>query len=166
MTVEELCRSLLIDRARECWRIMPVTVEESCEPLLNKRASDCWRVMPVTVGESCHWLLKNRACDCWTILPRLLHIILNCWTIVLVIAAHNFELLNNRASDSWKIMPATVGRTVPVTVDKSCQRLLNSRASCFFSLFLTYLPVFRVNTSIIIDYFNSGHDWVSFKTID
>ena len=152
MTVEELCRPLLIDRARECWRIMPVTVEELCEPLLNKRASDCWRVMPVTVGESCHWLLKNRACDCWTILPATV--------------AHNFELLNNRASDSWKIMPATVGRTVPVTVDKPCQRLLNSRASCFFSLFLTYLPVFRVNTSIIIDYFNSGHDWVSFKTID
>ena len=151
MTVAGSCQPLLNNRASNSWRIMPVSVEKSCQPLLNNRASNCWRIVLATAEQSCQ---------------RLLHIILNCWTIVLVIAAHNFELLNNRASDSWKIMPATVGRTVPVTVDKSCQRLLNSRASCFFSLFLTYLPVFRVNTSIIIDYFNSGHDWVSFKTID
>ena len=135
--------------------------EQSCQRLLNSFASDYWTFVPVTIEELCLWMLKNRASEYWTILPATV--------------AHNSELLGNRASDCWRIIPATVEelfqwllknyasycwRIVPVAVDESCQRLLTVVPAVFFSLFLTYfgkiLTSFRVNTSIIIDYFNSG----------
>ena len=118
------------------WR--RITAEEFCQHrkkkkpclwLLKNRANHCWRIVPVTVEQSCQWPLKNYTSNYWRIVPV-----------------------------TWRIMSVTVGKIVSVTVDESCQRLLNSRANCFF-LFLTLaksLPVFRVNSSIIIDYFNSG----------
>ena len=112
-----------------------------CQWLLKNYTSDCWRIVPATVDQSCQWLLNNRASDCWIIVPATFEELYQ-W------------LLKNYASDCWRIMP--------VTVDEWWQWLLNSRASCFFLSSSNFtlaksLPVFRVNTSIIIiDYFNSG----------
>ena len=134
---------------------------------MNNCASDCWTILPETNEHSCQLLLKNYASDCWRVMlagneqfcQRLLHIILNCWIIVPVTGKEFIPvtveelcqwLLKNYGSDCWRI--------VPHTVDELCQWLLNSHASCFF-LFLTLeksLPVFCVNISNVIDYFNSG----------
>ena len=147
-----MCQWLLNNHASHFWIIVPVNVEQSCQWLLNNGASGCWTMVPVAVEESYQLLLNNPASDCWTIVPVTVEqsccstfvpvtvdeLCQCCWRIVLVTVEHNSELLNNRASDSWWI--------VPTAVEQSCQ--------LFFSLFLTYF--FRVNTSIIINYFNSG----------
>ena len=102
ITVEEFCQHrkkeksclwLLNNRAKDCWKIMPVIVEESCQPLLNNRASDCWRIMTVTAEQSCHPLLNNRAS--------------NCWRIMLVTVEELCQWLSmNRANDCWRVVPA------------------------------------------------------------
>ena len=127
-------RPVLNNQASDCWTIVPVTFEQSCQRLSNIRASDCWRIMPVTVEESCWRRFNNPCTDCWTVKELYQRRLKNC------------------ASDCWRI--------VPVTVDELCQWLLNSLTSCFFLSFqftlAKSLPVFRVNTSIIINCFNLG----------
>ena len=86
----------------------------------------------------------------------------DCLTIAPVTVEESCQpLLKNYTSDCWRILP--------VIVEELCQWLLmNGGNGCwtvvpavFFSLFnftlAKSLPVFRVNTSVIItDYFNSG----------
>ena len=122
---------------------MPGTIEQSCQRLLNNLASDCWTVVLAIVEQSCQRLLKSYARD--------------CWRIVLVTVEQSYQ------RQLKQMVPVTVKNRVPAAVEQSYQRLLNSRASCFFLLsffFFTYfgeiLTGFCVNTSIISNYFSLG----------
>ena len=149
------CPWLLNNRASDCWTIVPATVEESYQWLLNNLASDCWTIVPVTVEQSYQWLLNNLASNFWTFAPvtveescqwLLKNYTSHCWRIVSVAVEELCQwLLKNCVSDCWRI--------VPTAVEQLCH--------LFFSLsyeltLAKSLPVFRVNTSIIINYFNSG----------